>query len=134
MKITATVPFACLLDVLHCHKKELLLVLFSVGFLGEHLGGRSCLGFFITMVGVALYKLVPKRSPEGDVDFLQSCARLHGVGVPRVDVFISHPVYFVCTTYLLQLPRFRRSDQLSDHIYSRHAFPRPTPYIRCTWC
>ena len=67
--------------------------MFSVGFLGEHLGGRSCLGFFITMVGVALYKLVPKRSPEGDVDFLQSCARLHGVGV-HVLMFLS-PIPFI---------------------------------------
>lgn len=75
------------------HKKELLLVLFSVGFLGEHLGGRSCLGFAATMVGVGLYKLVPKRSPQGDVHVSQVlCYQAHhilvphGVHVLRVDV------------------------------------------------
>lgn len=68
LNVPTKVPFVCFLDAPPCHEQELLLVLFSVAFLGEHLGGRSCLGFSVTMVGVGLYKLVPKRSPEGDVD------------------------------------------------------------------
>ncbi|CAM9606129.1 unnamed protein product [Ectocarpus sp. 8 AP-2014] len=44
--------------------KELLLVMFSVLVLGEHLSGRTGLGFFVTMVGVTLYKLVPKGPPQ----------------------------------------------------------------------
>lgn len=44
-------------------KQELLLVLFSLGFLGESISPRTGVGFGVTMVGVALYKLVPTDPP-----------------------------------------------------------------------
>ena len=88
LNIATKVPFVCFLgDAPPCHEQELLLVLFSVAFLGEHLGGRSCLGFSVTMVGVGLYKLVPKRSPQGNADYLLSCVKVHDVGVRGVDAF-----------------------------------------------
>jgi len=43
-----------------------MLVLFSVVFLGEHLTMRTSLGFCVAMVGVILYKAVPKGAPEGE--------------------------------------------------------------------
>lgn len=47
-------------------------MIFSVSVLGEHLSGRTGLGFFVTMVGVSLYKLVPKGPPQGN--FARSCS------------------------------------------------------------
>lgn len=44
-------------------------MLFSVGLLGEHLSGRTGVGFAVTMVGVTLYKLVPKGPPKGSLFF-----------------------------------------------------------------
>eukprot|EP00903_Cladosiphon_okamuranus_P012888 g12035.t1 len=44
--------------------KELILVLWSVAVRGEYLSERTGLGFFLAMVGVTLYKLVPKGPPQ----------------------------------------------------------------------
>ncbi len=43
-----------------------MLVLYSVAFRAEHLSMRTSLGFFVAMVGVILYKTVPKGPPEGE--------------------------------------------------------------------
>lgn len=43
-------------------------MLWSVGVRGEHLSERTSLGFFVAMVGVTLYKLVPKGPPQGERD------------------------------------------------------------------
>lgn len=40
--------------------------MFSVALLGERLSSRTALGFFVTTLGVSLYKLVPKGSPGGE--------------------------------------------------------------------
>ncbi|CAN0353917.1 unnamed protein product [Pylaiella littoralis] len=60
--------------------KELLLVSFSVGVLGEHLGGRTGLGFFVTAVGVSLYKLIPKGPRKARYEAAADNEPLEGEG------------------------------------------------------
>ena len=58
-------------------------MLWSVGVRGEHLSNRTGLGFLVTMVGVTLYKLVPKGPPKGERE-------RGGAGARRVEaVFVA---------------------------------------------
>lgn len=56
---------------------------FSVSFMGERLSGLTTVGFSMTLLGVSLYKLVPKGPPAGSAH--DDSGEAHGMVCVRGD-------------------------------------------------